>query len=210
MTERDDRTWLRDLSEPGAAQEVALADLRCILMARVRTAWAGRESADDALLEDAIQNSLMQILSKLDTFRGKSRFITWATTIVIHTVLTEIRRVRWSNVSLEAACGSVEQSKEAMANSAGPEDRLIRVEFLAFLNELIRESLTDRQRTVILAELNGMPLEEIARRVGTNRNAVYKVAHDARRALKSQLEAAGYDASDITKLTASRQEDRRS
>ena len=57
--------------------------------------------------------------------------------------------------------------------------------------------MTEKQRTVIRAELSGHPLEEIARKLGTNRNAVYKLAHDARRSLKSRLEAAGYAAADL-------------
>ena len=37
-----------------------------------------------------------------------------------------------------------------------------------------------------------MPQEEIGRRIGSNRNAVYKLLHDARKKLKSALERAGY------------------
>jgi RNA polymerase sigma-70 factor, ECF subfamily len=36
-----------------------------------------------------------------------------------------------------------------------------------------------------------MPISEVARRMGTNQNALYKLLHDARRKLKRQMEAAG-------------------
>ena len=48
-----------------------------------------------------------------------------------------------------------------------------------------------------LAELRGMPQDEIARHLGSNRNALYKLTHDARKRLKRGLEAAGFTAEDI-------------
>jgi len=39
--------------------------------------------------------------------------------------------------------------------------------------------------------IQGMPLEEAARRLGTNRNALYKMMHDARLRLKNRLEKEG-------------------
>jgi DNA-directed RNA polymerase specialized sigma24 family protein len=39
--------------------------------------------------------------------------------------------------------------------------------------------------------LEGMPVSEVARRMGTNQNALYKLLHDARKKLKRQMEAAG-------------------
>ena len=65
------------------------------------------------------------------------------------------------------------------------------------LSELI-DDLSDRQQTAVRAVLSGMPVEEIADRTASNRNAVYKLVHDARTMLKSGLEAAGYSAEDLT------------
>ena len=62
------------------------------------------------------------------------------------------------------------------------------------LDRAIEKELTERQRVALKAELRGMPQEEIGRRLGSNRNAVYKLLHDARRKLKSALERAGYTA----------------
>ena len=56
------------------------------------------------------------------------------------------------------------------------------------VRRLIHEELTERQREAIVAVmLGGMPLEEAARRMGTNRNALYKLLHDARKKLKRCL-----------------------
>ena len=62
---------------------------------------------------------------------------------------------------------------------------------------LIQSELTPLQRDVLLAELNAMPQDEIATQLGRNRNTIYKLGHDARRALKRAFEAAGYSAADV-------------
>lgn len=201
MTERDNDTWVRDLAHPGAVQEEALSLLRGRLLAGLLGSRVGRECRDAGLLEDAAQNALVLVLAKLTTFRGDARFLTWATTIAVHAAVTEARRRRWSDVSLDAAASPSAPADPAEA-SLSAETRSARTELLARLDGSIRDALTDKQRAVIRAELSGMPLEEIARRLGTSRNAVYKLAHDARRSLKARLEAAGYEAADVAELWA--------
>jgi RNA polymerase sigma-70 factor (ECF subfamily) len=39
--------------------------------------------------------------------------------------------------------------------------------------------------------IDGIPLEIVADRMGTNRNALYKLLHDARKKLKQHLETQG-------------------
>jgi RNA polymerase sigma-70 factor (ECF subfamily) len=58
--------------------------------------------------------------------------------------------------------------------------------------------LTDKQRTALVAtRIHGMPLEEVARRMGTNRNALYKLLHDARQRLKKKMEAEGLSPEEV-------------
>jgi len=45
--------------------------------------------------------------------------------------------------------------------------------------------------------LHGMPLEEVARRLGTNRNALYKLLHDARVRLKGRFARDGVKPQDM-------------
>jgi RNA polymerase sigma-70 factor, ECF subfamily len=201
LIERDDEMWVRDLSTPGAVQEDALATLGQRLLAGLRASRIGRDGKDHAVLEDAVQNTLVLILGKLATYRRTARFLTWATTIAVHAVITETRRRRWADVSLEAVTGS-STSFDPSDSSPSAETHSGRVELLKRMDDMIQEELTDKQRMVIRAELSGLPLEEIAQRLGTNKNAVYKLAHDARRSLKTRLEAAGYMAADVAELWA--------
>ncbi|HUW12513.1 MAG TPA: sigma factor-like helix-turn-helix DNA-binding protein [Anaerolineae bacterium] len=69
---------------------------------------------------------------------------------------------------------------------------------LETLQTVIAEELTGKQRQALVAILvQGMPLEEVARRMGTNRNALYKLLHDARRRLKKRLLAQGLSTQDL-------------
>ncbi|MDQ4002079.1 MAG: sigma-70 family RNA polymerase sigma factor [Actinomycetota bacterium] len=69
---------------------------------------------------------------------------------------------------------------------------------LGDLRRMVDEELTDRQREAVVAVLlEGMPISEVARRMGTNQNALYKLLHDARKKLKRQMEASGLSAKEV-------------
>jgi RNA polymerase sigma-70 factor (ECF subfamily) len=82
----------------------------------------------------------------------------------------------------------------AVDHEPGPDVQWEREAILGALHEVIRNDLTAKQRAALLAELRGMPQDEIARYLGSNRNALYKLTHDARKRLKRGLEAAGFAA----------------
>jgi RNA polymerase sigma-70 factor (ECF subfamily) len=196
--DRDNDTWVADLRRDDSARDSALSDLRTALLRNLRKGLSQHGHADDSFLEDAAQDSLIRILDRLDQFAGRSRFITWATSIAIHMAMTELRRRRWKDVSLDQVMQDAEfLPRQAVDGNLGPDARLVRTALLEKMHEVIQTELTDRQRTVLLAELKGMPQEEIVRHLGSNRNAVYKLSHDARKRLKRGLESAGYQAEDI-------------
>lgn len=192
---RDNERWVRDLTETGPRREGAIADLRRALVRGLTRSLAGYEGADQGLVEDAVQESLLKLLSRIATFEGRSRFETWAMAIAIRAALTELRKRRWSEVPLDSA----RAESEPMTNGTGfgPHQATERRAIQDVLRRLIESELTERQRVALEAELRGMPLEEIGRRMGSNRNATYKLTHDARRKLKSALEEAGYTADHV-------------
>ncbi|MEM9185782.1 MAG: RNA polymerase sigma factor [Planctomycetota bacterium] len=196
--DRDNATWLAELRGGGHAQEAALADLRTRLVAGLSHSLRGR--ADGAtFFEDVAQDALVRILDKLDTFRGDSRFTSWAMTIAVRTGITELRRRKWGEVSLDqmASDEDVARPFDPEDADAGPDAKTQRKAILAELDKAIRQHLTEKQRQTLLAELGGMPQAEIARRMGSNRNAIYKMMHDARKRLRSSLEAGGYSSNEI-------------
>jgi RNA polymerase sigma-70 factor (ECF subfamily) len=199
MTERTNEEWLAALRGP--ERDEALADLRVFLVRGLRYALAGRSGVDEATLEDFAQDALLRILKGLNSFRGESRFTTWAQKIAVNVAFTELRRRHWQDVSLDDV-GVREDTDfipETLADpSAGPEQQALQGTMLSTLRRIIATELTDKQRqALVAARIHGMPLEEIARRMGTNRNALYKLLHDARQRLKKRLLAEGLSSQDV-------------
>ncbi len=199
-TARTNQEWLADLR--GSKQDEALADLRLILLKSLGFALASYGNVRDDDLEDFVQDALLRILAALDTFRGESRFTTWAQKIAVRVALTELRRKRWHDTSLdEMMTGDLgsEIVPRFMADpTAGPEKQAMQMALLKQLELVIAEELTERQRRALIAVyVHGMPLEETARRMGTNRNALYKLLHDARRRLKDRMLARGISAQEM-------------
>ena len=198
IMDRDNETWLAHLGGTGPDQQAALSDLRDALLRGLRRALSHRARVDDAFLEDVVQDSLVRILERLPQFEGRSRFLTWAMSVAIRVAMSELRRRRWKDVSLdEVVAGGGLTPGRAIVDEPGPDAQSEREAILAAMHELIRNGLTTKQREALLAELRGMPQDEIARHLGSNRNAIYKLTHDARKRLKRGLEAAGFTAEDI-------------
>ena len=184
--------WLQALRPVPSAE--ALEELRAILLRGLRAALADRVDGDvDALSEDFAQEALLRILNSLDTFRGESRFTTWAQKIAIHIALSELRRRRWKDIPLQTFTENADGEELTPAVLTDPQPQPDRIaaqkELLRTVELLVFEELTDRQRTAMLAILqDGIPLQEVAERMDTNPNALYKLLHDARRRLKRRLE----------------------
>lgn len=199
MVERTNEEWLAALRGP--EQEEALADLRAFLVRGLRYALANRSDVDEQLREDFAQDALLRILNALETFRGESRFTTWAQKIAVNVAFTELRRRRWQDTSLEAITEgtSLDFVPDMLIDrTAGPDQQAVQSAFLETLRRLISTELTDKQRQALIAiRIQGMPLEEVARRMGTNRNALYKLLHDARQRLKKKMEEEGLSPQDV-------------
>jgi RNA polymerase sigma-70 factor (ECF subfamily) len=196
---RSNEEWLRALRSRGAMQEEALQDLRDYLL-RAVLVYLSRDRSDLArfhpdelrqLAEDWAQEALLTIVDKLDTFRGQSKFTTWAYRVVINLAADELRHRRWKALSLEALAEEEEMPLLSMiedTQAEDPEKAAERQEIWATIQRIIDEELTDRQRTALTnLLLRGMPMQEVAERLGTNKNNVYKIMHDARKKLKKRL-----------------------
>jgi RNA polymerase sigma-70 factor (ECF subfamily) len=196
--DRDNETWLAHLGSTGPDQQAALSDLRDALLGGLRRALSHRASAGAEFLEDVVQDALMRILERLPQFEGRSRFLTWAMSVAIRVAMSELRRRRWKDVSLDDVIADADITPgRAVDDEPAPDTQWEREAILGAMHEVIRNDLTEKQRAALLAELRGMPQDEIARHLGSNRNALYKLTHDARKRLKRGLEAAGFAAEDI-------------
>jgi RNA polymerase sigma-70 factor (ECF subfamily) len=66
---------------------------------------------------------------------------------------------------------------------------------------VIRSELTARQRQVLKwIAFDDIPMDVVVQRLNSNRNAVYKLLHDARLKVKQRLAAHGYAVEDVYEL----------
>ena len=200
--DRVSRQWLEQLRAGHPRHHEAVARLHEVLR---RVAWSelSRRGAQlrsisgpelDDLAQQAADDALMNVLGKLGEFRGLSRFTTWAYKFVMFEVSAKVARHAWRRQPPavdELAWDSLSDPSAVM-----PHDRLVQRAQLDALGNAIGE-LTERQREVFVAiALNEVPIDVVALRLGTKRNAIYKNLFDARRRLRERLAAEGHPVND--------------
>lgn len=195
MATRTNEAWLSDLRADGEARNAALEDLRAVIEKGLPYALSRWLSPDqpqfNSLVEEVTQETLLRVLDQLGTFEGRSQFTTWVHKIAIRIALTELRRKRWRDTSLDELTENEDAPPPPglLADSrAGPETSAERNDMLARVRRIIEEELTERQRqALVLLGVQDLPMEEAARKLKTNRNALYKLLHDARLRLRTRL-----------------------
>ncbi len=208
MVERTNEGWLRDLNDPttpSTVREQAIADLRARLQRGIFY-YLSRERSDlsdlaaeevTQMAEDFAQEATLRVLHNLDSFRGDSQFTTWATKVAVRIAISEMRRARYKDFSLETLMGDgdLRQNATAIINSDPPdrpEAATEKQDVRERINQAFSEVLTPRQRAALEAVvLDEIPLDIVAEQLGTNRNALYKLVFDARRKLRSYLTEQG-------------------
>jgi RNA polymerase sigma-70 factor (ECF subfamily) len=193
----ESRQWLDQLRSEGAEHDEAIARLHALLLRAARFEVARRRPTlphlrgndlDDIALE-AADDALMSVLRRLDDFRGLSRFTTWAYKFALLEAAVKLRKRAWQGRELP-----LEPESWSLFSSAGlePDAEAEQGELLLTLQSAIAEVLTPHQRRVLVAlALNGVPIDVLAERLNTNRGALYKTLHDARRKLRKHLHERG-------------------
>jgi len=205
MTNRTNDQWLSELRAEDDTREAALEDLHAIILRGLPFAlsrWLSPSNPQfEALTEEVTQETLLRVLDQMHTFEGRSQFTTWVHKIAIRIALTELRRKRWQDSSLDEMVDNEETPVSPRIledSSATPEQSAERADMMDRIRRLIDEELTERQRrALIMLGMQGMPMEEAARQLNTNRNALYKLLHDARLRLKQRLQTEGLDAQEV-------------
>ena len=195
MTTRTNEAWLADLRASGPVHEDAVNDLREVIQKGLPYALTRWLSADsplfEPLVEEVTQETLLRVLDQLGTFEGRSMFTTWVHKIAIRLALTELRRKRWRDASLDELTENEDAPPPPglLADSqASPESSAERSDMFSRVRRILEEELTPKQHeALVLLSLQDIPMEEAAKRMKTNRNALYKLLHDARLRLKRRL-----------------------
>src|SRR5215213_5414272 len=189
---------LHGLRQTGPARDAAIGDLHALLVRGAHHELARRagQLADvchgerDDLATQAADDALAAILAKLDTFRGASRFTTWAYKFVLLEAGVKARRRAWQGREIALD----DDAWRRIGDHAPTAQQTVEdAELLRALARAIEASLTPHQRQVFGAlALNSVPIDVLAERLGTTRGALYKTLHDARAKLRSALAEAGH------------------
>lgn len=191
-----DDTWWTHLGDDGPLGDLALERLHHLLVRasrhqvwRLRDLLPGADADEiDDLAQQAADDAMVAVLRKLPTFEGRSRFTTWAYKFAVLQAGVAVRGHAWRDrevplpdaVVLADAGPSPAQMSEA-AQLAGA------------VRDAIATDLTPYQRRVIVAlVVEGVPIDVLADRLGSSRNALYKALHDARQRLRQALVASGH------------------
>jgi len=189
--------WVSALAGEGPQQAVALRELHALMIrAAAHQVWRMRPAlpdpspaAVDVIVNQAADEAMTALLGKLHTFEGRSRFTTWAFKFAILQAATEVRRLQWQH-------REVELRDFDMPNAPAHEHPELYAEgndLAAAVAAAMRQVLTPYQRRIAIALLvDGVPIDVLADRLGTNRGALYKTLHDVRVRLRAELTANGY------------------
>ena len=202
LLDSDSRQWVEQLRVGHPRHHQTVASLHDV-MKRVAVYELSRRRHQlrsirgpefDDLVQQAADDALINVLDRLDEFRGLSRFTTWAYTFVMFEVSAKVARHAWRRHGPDIT--QLDWDRLPDPGALGPDERLEHRARLEALSSAISQ-LTERQREVFVAvALNDVPIDVVAVKLRANRNAVYKNLFDARRQLRKRMAAAGHPVSD--------------
>ena len=203
----ESQVWIERLSPQSPQRDSAIAALHAHLLKAARYEVGRRRPSFphlrgddyDDLAQQSADDALLAILSKLDDFRGDSRFTTWAYKFALFEAGAKIRRRAWQGreVQMEPEGWSLLAHR-----GATPQEDVETGELLAALQDAVTTELSPHQREVLVAvTLDDVPIDVLAERLNTTRGALYKTIHDARHKLRGALAARGLRATDTDDIS---------
>jgi RNA polymerase sigma-70 factor (ECF subfamily) len=153
----------------------------------------------------------MAVPKHLPNFRGDSKFTTWAHKFAVNIGLTASRHVGWKEISLDQLSSDEEGAFSEWvlrdkSSALAPDLTALQGEVRQVIWDVMEHDLTDHQRRILLLMVfHEVPMDEAVQQLNTNRNAIYKSLHDARRRLKNGLQARGFEVGEMLSLFGARQ-----
>jgi RNA polymerase sigma-70 factor (ECF subfamily) len=193
MYDLESDAWVAALS---AGDDEATERLHDLLMRAARFEIGRRRTSLDSsvdldqLAADAAHDALMAVLAKLSTYRGDSRFTTWAYKFALLEAAVKARRRAWRDREVPMD----DQVLMRLPGHDSPAGSAETAELMAAVQRGIRERLSPHQREVLVqVALEDVPIDVLAERLATTRGALYKTLHDARKKLRAVLAEEGLD-----------------
>jgi RNA polymerase sigma-70 factor (ECF subfamily) len=198
VVDADSAKWISRLRAEPRVRDAAVGDLHALLLRAARTELARRAPRSDIsgpefddLAHQAAADALLAILRRLDTFRGDSRFSTWAYKFAILEVSSKLGRHVWSRPTLFLDAEQWDQLPQRFGVT--PDKAAEAADLRDAVRGVVNASLTAKQREVFVAlVVDGIPLDALVARMQSDRNAIYKLMFDARHKIRAALVTDGY------------------
>lgn len=194
-----DSEWVVRLSATGRVRAVAVAHLHELMLraarhqvARMPEAFGLGAARRDEIVHSAADAATVSVLSRLNSFEGRSRFTTWAFKFAILHAGVEVRRAAWRDREIPLRdVPDPADGREAATSS--PEVYAELQELAQAVRDGMGDALTPHQRRIMVAVLvDEVPIDVLAERLSTTRGALYKTLHDARQRLRFYLSQRGF------------------
>jgi RNA polymerase sigma-70 factor, ECF subfamily len=151
-----------------------------------------RLGVEEATLRDAAQDVFVVVHRRLGDFEGRAPLRSW-----IYSIVTRIAR-QYRRTRVRKELRDVEDPERVPDSSLlTPEDSAARGQALRLLVSLLDTLDDDKRDALVLCDLEGMTVPEVAAAVGSNVNTVYSRVRAARQQLRELL--ARHDAREARK-----------
>ena len=148
--------------------------------------------ADDAdTAEDLLQETFLQAIRSLPSFRGDAKITTWLYSIAKNVALTRLRKTKrqsyLSGEKLERVHAASEETAPAESKPTSPAEDTVRSQEMRLLSEAMEELPESYRQIIHLRDLNELSTREVADKLGLSRVNVRVRLHRARNALRETL-----------------------
>jgi RNA polymerase sigma-70 factor (ECF subfamily) len=153
---------------------------------------ARRMLANDADAEDVTQDVLLQVLRKLDTFRGESAFPTWLHRVTVNAALAHrrkraVRDERRVNDPLDHFLEDGHHAAPIRRWSVAPDQEALDHETQRLIEDAIAGLPENYRDVYVLADVEGLANAEIGEMLGLSVAAVKSRLHRARLLMRDAL-----------------------
>lgn len=153
---------------------------------------ARRMLGNDADAEDVTQDVLLQVVRKLDTFRGESTLPTWLHRVTVNAALAHRRSKAKREEHLapdpvDQLSGNGHAPGPLRSWTVPPEQQALDQETQQLIEEAIGQLPENYRDVFVLADVEGLPNAEIGEMLGLQTGAVKSRLHRARLLMRQAL-----------------------
>jgi RNA polymerase sigma-70 factor (ECF subfamily) len=140
------------------------------------------------LVDDVVQDVFVVVYRRLAEFDGRSSVKTWVCSILMNVVRERRRRFRRKEANENG-----DDFGRVAARGNAPDEQAVAAEALRLVQRILSGMSEEKRDVIILAQLEGMSIPEIAEATGENLNTIYSRHRAARREFAEAYERACLD-----------------